>query len=53
MDTSVFPGKARYVLPVKRSIRAAEALDVADMATVTVELVDFAWRPHVLVRPAD
>jgi hypothetical protein len=40
--TSVFPGKAGYVLPVKRSIRAAEALDVGDTATVTVELLDFA-----------
>jgi Domain of unknown function (DUF1905) len=40
--TSIFPGKAGYVLPVKRSIRVAEALDVGDMATVTVELIDFA-----------
>ena len=40
--TSIFPGKAGYVLPVKRSIRTAEALDVADMAPVTVELIDFA-----------
>lgn len=40
--TSIFPGKAGYVLPVKRSIRVAEALDVGDTATVTVELIDFA-----------
>lgn len=40
--TSIFPGRARYVLPVKRSIRVTEALDVGDMATVTVELIDFA-----------
>jgi hypothetical protein len=29
------------VLPVKRQIRVAEALDVGDVATVTVELIDF------------
>ena len=40
--TSIFPGKTGYVLPVKRSIRVAEALGVGDMATVTVELIDFA-----------
>jgi hypothetical protein len=41
--TSIFPGsQAGYVLPVKRSVRAAEALDVGDVATVTVELADFA-----------
>ena len=39
--TSIFPGGGNgYVLPVKRSIRLAEALDVGDMATVTVELID-------------
>ena len=40
--TSIFPGRAGYVLPVKRSIRLAQALDVGDTATVTVELIDFA-----------
>jgi hypothetical protein len=41
--TSIFPGSGPgYVLPVKRSIRSAEALNVGDVATVTVELVDFA-----------
>jgi hypothetical protein len=40
--TSIFPGKAGYVLPVKRPVRVAEALDVGDTATVTVELIDFA-----------
>lgn len=40
--TSIFPDGTRgcYVLPVKRAIRAAEALDVGDTTTVTVELVD-------------
>ena len=38
--TSIFPGsQAGYVLPVKRPIRVAEALDVGDVATVTVELI--------------
>ena len=41
--TSIFPGsQAGYVLPVKRPVRVAEALDVGDVATVTVELIDFA-----------
>jgi hypothetical protein len=41
--TSIFPGSGPgYVLPVKRSIRLAEALDVGDVAAVTVELIDFA-----------
>jgi hypothetical protein len=41
-STSIFPdsGRGAYVLPVKRGIRVAEALDVGDLATVTVELVD-------------
>lgn len=40
--TSIFPDSARdcYVLPVKRAIRKAEALDAGDIATVTVELID-------------
>jgi hypothetical protein len=40
--TSIFPDSARgcYVLPVKRAIRKAEALDTGDVANVTVELVD-------------
>jgi hypothetical protein len=39
--TSVFPGsQASYVLPVKRQVRVAEALDVGDRVAVTVELVD-------------
>jgi len=41
--TSIFPGSGTgYVLPVKRSIRLAESLDVGDVATVTVELTAFA-----------
>jgi len=40
--TSIFPGsQGGYVLPVKRPVRVAEGLDVGDMATVTVELIDF------------
>ena len=40
--TSIFPAsQAGYVLPVKRPVRVAEALDVGDTATVTVELIDF------------
>lgn len=42
--TSIFPGKAGYVLPVKRPVRVAEALDVGDTATVTVELIDFTQK---------
>ncbi|WP_203922004.1 DUF1905 domain-containing protein [Rugosimonospora africana] len=40
--TSIFPGggNGSYVLPVKRPVRKAEALDVGDTATVTVELID-------------
>jgi FMN phosphatase YigB (HAD superfamily) len=36
------PDSARdaYVLPIKRGIRKAEALDAGDVATVTVELLD-------------
>jgi hypothetical protein len=43
--TSIFPAsQAGYVLPVKRQVRVAEALDAGDMAAVTVELVDFSQR---------
>lgn len=40
--TSVFPDKAggTYVLPIKRAVRKAEAIDVGDITTVTVELID-------------
>jgi len=40
--TSIFPDSARgcYVLPVKRAVRAAEHLDVGDVATVSLELID-------------
>jgi hypothetical protein len=40
--TSIFPDSARnaYVLPIKRGIRKAEALDAGDLATVTVRLID-------------
>jgi hypothetical protein len=40
--TSIFPdSQAGYVLPVKRPVRVAEALDVGDTARVTVDLIDF------------
>jgi hypothetical protein len=41
--TSIFPDSARgsYVLPIRRAVRTAEALDAGDIATVTVELIDF------------
>lgn len=40
--TSIFPdsGSGSYVLPIKRAIRNAEGLDVGDVATVTLELID-------------
>jgi Domain of unknown function (DUF1905) len=40
--TSIFPDSVRgsYVLPIKRAVRNAEDLDVGDIATVTVELID-------------
>lgn len=40
--TSIFPGSGTgsYVLPVKRRVRDAEALEAGDVATVTVELID-------------
>ncbi|MGD0701418.1 MAG: DUF1905 domain-containing protein [Trebonia sp.] len=42
-QTSIFPSsQAGYVLPVKRPVRLAEDLDVGDVATVTVELIDFS-----------
>ena len=39
--TSIFPGSDGYVLPMKRAIRRAEALDVGDTTTVAIELADF------------
>jgi hypothetical protein len=41
--TSIFPdgGRNAYVLPIKRAVRKAEAIDAGDMATVTVELLDY------------
>ena len=40
--TSIFPDSMRdsYVLPIKRAVRTAEDLDVGDIATVTVQLID-------------
>ena len=41
--TSIFPDSARnaYVLPIKKAVRRAESLDSGDVATVTVELIDY------------
>jgi hypothetical protein len=40
-QTSIFPDSTRgYVLPIKRAVRKAEALDEGSVATVTVELID-------------
>jgi hypothetical protein len=38
--TSLFPDKARgtYLLPIKKSVRAAENLEVGDMATVSLRI---------------
>ena len=40
--TSVFPDSKRgvYVLPLKKAVRAAEALEPGDTAAVTVELIE-------------
>jgi hypothetical protein len=40
--TSIFPGSGggAYVLPIKRTVRRAEAIEVGDVATVTIELID-------------
>ena len=40
-STSLFPSKelANYVLPLKKAIRAAEAVAVGDTASFTIELV--------------
>lgn len=40
--TSVFPDRGRgcYVLPVKKAVRKAERLDIGDVATVKVELLE-------------
>jgi hypothetical protein len=40
--TSIFPDSAKggYVLPIKRAVRKAEALDPGDVAALTVELLD-------------
>lgn len=39
--TSVFPDKQRgYVLPLKKAVRKAEAIDVGDTARVRLRVVD-------------
>ena len=40
--TSIFPDTSQdaYVLPIKRDVRRAEALDAGDTATVTVEVLE-------------
>lgn len=41
--TSIFPDSGgKYVLPVKKPVRQAQGLDVGDVASVTVELIDLA-----------
>jgi hypothetical protein len=37
LSTSV---RGSYVLPIRRAVRNAEHLDVGDIATVAVELID-------------
>lgn len=41
--TSIFPDGAHrsYSLPIKQAVRKAEALTAGDIATVTVQLIDF------------
>lgn len=39
-ETSVFPGREGYVLPVKRPVRLAEDLLAGDLVPVTLVLVD-------------
>jgi hypothetical protein len=41
-DTSVFPDQARdtYLLPVKKSVRRAQRLDVGDMIPVELTVLD-------------
>ena len=40
--TSIFPDSGRhgFVLPVKRAIREEQGLDVGDIVSVTIELID-------------
>jgi hypothetical protein len=41
--TSIFPDSGgSYVLPVKKPVRQVQGLDVGDVASVTVELIDLA-----------
>jgi len=40
--TSVFPqaGGGPYILPVKKAVRAAEGVEIGDVASVTLEVLD-------------
>lgn len=40
--TSIFPSSDTYVLPVKKSVRAAEGLSIGDTVRVRIHLVDLA-----------
>jgi len=40
--TSIFPSSDTYVLPVKKSVRAAEGLSIGDTVRVRIRLVDLA-----------
>jgi hypothetical protein len=40
--TSIFPGSdGRYALPIKKEVRVAEGLELGDVVTTEMELVDF------------
>ena len=39
--TSIFPSTDTYVLPVKKSVRTAEHLEIGDTVAVHLRLVDF------------
>jgi len=40
--TSIFPGvdQGAYVVPIKKAVRTANTLEVGDVVTLTIELVD-------------
>jgi hypothetical protein len=39
-STSIFPSGGSYVLPIKKSVRAAEGIEPDDEVTVQLEVVD-------------
>lgn len=40
--TSIFPGAACYVLPVKKAVRAAQGVGLGDVVHVVLDLVDLS-----------